>query len=76
MRENRNFVVPVSILTPLRAPRFLRPHDTLPCVLMTLVSIIANLNLQLVHGAGTSWSLLFVTDKEVQCGFVCSVDSS
>jgi len=35
MRENRNFVVPVNILTPLRAPRFLGPHDTLPCVLIT-----------------------------------------
>ena len=34
MRENRDFVVPVNILTPLRAPRFLGPHDTLPCVLI------------------------------------------
>jgi len=35
MRENRNIVVPVNILTPLRAPRFLGPHDTLPCVLIS-----------------------------------------
>ena len=36
MRENRDFVVPVNILTPLRAPRFLGPHDTLPCVLIMI----------------------------------------
>jgi len=36
MRENRDFVVPVNILTPLRTPRFLGPHDTLPCVLLDL----------------------------------------
>ena len=34
MRENRDFVVPVNILTTLRTPRFLGPHDTLPCVLI------------------------------------------
>jgi len=34
MRENRDFVVSVNILTPLRAPRFLGLHDTLPCVLI------------------------------------------
>jgi len=40
MRENRDFVVPVNILTPLRAPRFLGPHDTLPCVLMTTIMML------------------------------------
>jgi len=36
MRENRNFVVPVDILTPICArPRLLGPHDTLPCVLIS-----------------------------------------
>ena len=35
MRENRNFVVPVNILTPVcTRPRLLGPHDTLPCVLI------------------------------------------
>ena len=34
MRENRDFVVPVNILTPLCVPRFLGPHNTLPCVLI------------------------------------------
>jgi len=33
MRENRDFVVPVNILTPLRAPRFLGLHNTLPLAL-------------------------------------------
>ena len=37
MRENRDFVVPVNILTPLRAPRFLGPHNTLPCVLISFL---------------------------------------
>ena len=35
MHENHDFVVPVNILTPLRAYRFLGPHDTLPCVLIS-----------------------------------------
>ena len=35
MRENRDFVVPVNILTPLRAPRFLGPHDTTVCLDVT-----------------------------------------
>ena len=39
MRENRDFVVPVNILTPLRAPCFLGPHDTLPCVLILVKTI-------------------------------------
>jgi len=37
MRENRDFVVPVNILTTFGTPRFLGPHDTLPCVLIPAV---------------------------------------
>ena len=36
MRENHDFVVPVNILTPLRAPSFLGPHGTPPCFLIIL----------------------------------------
>ena len=39
MRENRDFVVPVNILTPLRAPHFLGPHDTLLCVLISQLAV-------------------------------------
>ena len=34
MRENRDFVVPVNILTTFAHAPFLGPHDTLPCVLI------------------------------------------
>ena len=54
MRENRDFVVPVNILTPLRAPRFLGPHDTLPCVLMHVSIVTHNGNLQTVNISGIS----------------------
>ena len=34
MRENRNFVAPVNLLTPFVHALFLGLHDTLPCVLI------------------------------------------
>ena len=34
MRENRDSVVPVNILTPFARTRFLGSHDTPPCVLI------------------------------------------
>ena len=37
MRENHDFVVPVSLR--LRVPCFLGPHDTLPCVLIPTTTI-------------------------------------
>ena len=41
MRENRYFVIPVNIThSRLRAPRFLGPHDTLPCVLIIRAALL------------------------------------
>ena len=34
MHENREFVVPVNILTPFLRTTFFGPHDMLPCVLV------------------------------------------
>ena len=34
MRENRNFVVPINILTLFAHAPFLGPHNTLQCVLI------------------------------------------
>ena len=53
MRENRNFVVPVNILTPVCArPGLLGPHDTLPFVLIP-VWLSADEGLSL-HGSDSS----------------------
>ena len=62
MHENRDFVVPVNILTPLRTPRFLGPHDTLPCVLMIY-------NCAKENGYLTFFSLVLQVQKKVECLF-------
>jgi len=60
MRENHDFVVPVNILTPLRTPRFLGPHDTLPCVLIYFhsarwCSTHRDCHLSIQYGVGLPW---------------------